>query len=264
MAIPVDSLQGIIAADDSEICTVQGRSFYRDEEDLIPLYPPSAFVHHYPLPKRRSEDSLNVSVAQENKTPILLISGVIKPFGKSVTPPAYLYGCAILGDGFLVPVIDGEVMLQTWQETQNSLGASTSIVDKTPQPVLNTLQRSVLVVDDSLTTRRNVTLTLQKFGYQVIQAGDGREALEALKQHHQIRVVVSDVEMPNMNGFEFLSACRKQYSKEQLPVIMLTSRSGEKHQKIAHVLGANYYLTKPYLEQDLRGAVDRCLEAVPC
>ncbi|NJN23764.1 MAG: response regulator [Acaryochloridaceae cyanobacterium RL_2_7] len=122
----------------------------------------------------------------------------------------------------------------------------------------------MLVVDDSLTTRRNITLTLQKFGYQVIQAGDGREALDQLKFHPQINAVLSDVEMPNMNGFEFLSQCRKEHPKDKLPVIMLTSRSGQKHQQIAQALGANIYLTKPYLEQDLRNALESCLEAIPC
>jgi chemotaxis family two-component system sensor histidine kinase/response regulator PixL len=223
-------------------------------------------------------------LAQENKTTILLIASgsemialevdniaaeqelVIKPFGRTVAPPSYLYGCAILGDGSLVPVIDGEVLLAQWQETEETSGLPLEGKSQSSMPLLpmDAYSRSILVVDDSLTTRQNVTLTLQKFGYQVIQAGDGREALDQLKAHPQIKAVVSDVEMPNMNGFEFLSACRKNYSKEQLPVIMLTSRSGSKHQKIAQVLGANHYLTKPYLEQDLRGALERCLEAVPC
>jgi two-component system, chemotaxis family, sensor histidine kinase and response regulator PixL len=130
-----------------------------------------------------------------------------------------------------------------------------------PQAVYQA-QQTILVVDDSLTTRQNLTLTLQKFGYQVIQAGDGKEALEKLRQEPSIKAVFSDVEMPIMNGFEFLSACRKSYSASVLPVIMLTSRSSDKHRGIAKLLGANHYLTKPYLELDLLHSLQTCLEEV--
>jgi chemotaxis family two-component system sensor histidine kinase/response regulator PixL len=62
---------------------------------------------------------------------------------------------------------------------------------------------------------------------------------------------VSDVEMPNMNGFEFLAACGKDVRYREIPIVMLTSRSGAKHRGVAQMLGASGYLTKPYLEQEL-------------
>ena len=278
MSIPVDSLQGIIAADPSDITTVQGQFFYCDDGELIPLFPSSNFMHQYPLPRKGGE--IANKVTQRDKTSIILIANstemlalevdyvteeqelVIKPFGKAVKAPTYLYGCAMMGDGALVPVLDPNIILSDWSNMRDSGGHQP--IKASPAPVISSYQKNILVVDDSLTTRRNITLTLQKFGYQVIQAGDGREALEQLKFNPQINAVLSDVEMPNMNGFEFLSQCRKEHTKEKLPVIMLTSRSGQKHQQIAHALGANFYLTKPYLEQDLRNALESCLEAVPC
>jgi two-component system, chemotaxis family, sensor histidine kinase and response regulator PixL len=123
------------------------------------------------------------------------------------------------------------------------------IADRTPV---------VLVVDDSLTTRQTLALTLQKAGYRVLQAKDGREGLEQLEREPDIKAVFSDVEMPRMNGFEFLAQCRQKHSKEQLPIIMLTSRGGDKHRQIAQYMGANDYLTKPYLAVDIL----RSLEAV--
>jgi len=107
------------------------------------------------------------------------------------------------------------------------------------------------VIDDSLTARQTLVLTLEKSGYRVIQAGDGREALEQLEKERYVQAIFCDVEMPIMNGFEFLTICRKQPATANLPVIMLTSRSGQKHREIAKLLGANAYLTKPYLEPDL-------------
>ncbi|HEY9825379.1 MAG TPA: response regulator [Stenomitos sp.] len=279
MAIPVDTLEAIVAADDANIQTLQGQQFYQDGEQLIPLYPPSSFARHYPLPKGFSGNTRSMALPQQGKVPLLLISNgqevialevdqvldeqelVIKPFGKAGTPPSYLYGCAILGDGSLVPVIDGAVLITQWHASGS--GEAPARIE----PIATPLQRdipTILVVDDSLTTRQNVTLTLQKFGYQVLQAGDGKEALDKLHQEPNIKAVVSDVEMPNMNGFEFLSACRKTRSPATLPIIMLTSRSSDKHRGIAKLLGANHYLTKPYLEQDLLKSLQTCLEEVPC
>jgi chemotaxis family two-component system sensor histidine kinase/response regulator PixL len=106
-------------------------------------------------------------------------------------------------------------------------------------------------VDDSLTVRQALYLTLEKFGYQVIQAGDGREAIEKLARSSEIQAVLCDVEMPNMNGFEFLAACGKDVRYREIPIVMLTSRSGAKHRGVAQMLGASGYLTKPYLEQEL-------------
>ncbi|NJN39476.1 MAG: response regulator [Acaryochloridaceae cyanobacterium CSU_3_4] len=272
MAIPVDTLVSIVAAVENDIESIDGQQFYRHQERQIPLYFPDAFAHRYPMPRGLTERPKVMTLPQEGKVPLLLIASgaeiialevdevldeqelVIKPFGSASAPPKYLFGCAILGDGMLVPVIDGSMLVSNWQ---NQL---TSAPIQQPKAVQQNVQ-TILVVDDSLTTRQNVTLTLQKFGYQVIQAGDGKEALEKLRQEPDIKAVFSDVEMPTMNGFEFLSACRKTHAASALPIIMLTSRSSDKHRGIAKLLGANEYLTKPYLEQDLLKSLQTCLEA---
>lgn len=284
MAIPVDTLLAIITAPDSDIQMLQGRQFYRYQDRLIPLYPQSSFSDHYPLPKNILEQPRSMALPQTGRVPLLIVSSgseaialevdhvlneqelVIKPFGRAITPPSYLYGCTILGDGSLLPVIDGSALIASWQRTATitSSSNSQSVDAETAQspgdsPAGTTVQskiqaanlQTILVVDDSLTTRQTLTLTLRKSGYHVVQAADGREALEQLKQEPGIQAVFCDVEMPKMNGFEFLSQCRPQYPKSSLPVIMLTSRGGEKHRSVAKLLGATAYLTKPYLEQDL-------------
>jgi two-component system, chemotaxis family, sensor histidine kinase and response regulator PixL len=271
MAIPVDTLVSIVAAVENDIESIDGQQFYRHQDRQIPLYFPDAFAHRYPMPRGLTERPKVMTLPQEGKVPLLLIASgteiialevdevldeqelVIKPFGSAGVPPKYLFGCAILGDGMLVPVIDGSMLVSGWHNQSMSAPiASPKIVQQNTQ--------TILVVDDSLTTRQNVTLTLQKFGYQVIQAGDGKEALEKLRQEPDIKAVFSDVEMPTMNGFEFLSACRKSHAASVLPIIMLTSRSSDKHRGIAKLLGANEYLTKPYLEQDLLKSLQTCLE----
>ena len=111
--------------------------------------------------------------------------------------------------------------------------------------------QSILIIDDSLTQRKLLVLTLEKAGCYVIQAGDGQEALTQLRQHPEIKLIICDIEMPRMNGFEFLYAYRQDSTLSQVDVIMLTSRSGHKHRQMSFELGARAYLTKPYSEQAL-------------
>ncbi|MFM7887653.1 MAG: response regulator [Pseudanabaena sp.] len=271
-SIAIDTLLGIVTVDSDAIQIIQGKEFFRFQNRLIPLYPTSIFADGYPLPKKSIETLSTESFTEDDQTTLLLLSSgseivvipidrvlneqelVVKPFGKAINPPPYLYGCTILGDGTLVPVIDSASLIAV----RSSITSSSLVTSETdsslptnnrkPQPIQ---RKTVLIVDDSLTTRQVLCLTLEKFGYQVIQAVDGREAINQLSRSKEIQVVLCDVEMPNMNGFEFLTACRKESRFANLPVVMLTSRGGAKHRGVAKMLGASGYLTKPYLEQEL-------------
>jgi len=119
----------------------------------------------------------------------------------------------------------------------------------------NKLPKVVLVVDDAISLRQTISLTLQKSGYQVIQAQNGVEALEKLQLHPEIQVVISDLEMPRMNGFELLGNFRQYPNLAKIPVVILTSRSAEKHRQLAQELGAKAYLTKPYLEHEFLSTI---------
>jgi CheY-like chemotaxis protein len=118
----------------------------------------------------------------------------------------------------------------------------------------------VLLVDDSITLRQTLTLILQKAGYQVLQAKDGYEAIDQLQLQTNIELVLCDIEMPRMNGFEFLKHRQQDSALLRIPVIILTSRSGEKHRLIAKELGATGYITKPFLEHKLLETVNEVME----
>ncbi|MBD2198178.1 MULTISPECIES: hybrid sensor histidine kinase/response regulator [Calothrix] len=209
---------------------------------------------------------------------------VIRPLGSAIAPPRYIYGCSNLASGNLILVIDPMLLLY-YEEMQATLETSVISADyATNQPALNasgvisnstpllapanstnktSSQQShsssanqnsskvLLVVDDALSLRQTLSLTLQKHGYQVLQAQNGVEALEKLQAYPEIKVVVSDLEMPRMNGFELLSHVRKSSNLADKPVVILTSRSADKHRQLAESLGATAYLTKPYLEDKL-------------
>jgi chemosensory pili system protein ChpA (sensor histidine kinase/response regulator) len=108
----------------------------------------------------------------------------------------------------------------------------------------------ILVVDDSITVRRVTQRLLQREGYRVAMAADGLQALERL-QEERPAVVLSDIEMPRMDGFDLARNIRADARLSSLPIIMITSRIAEKHREHAKELGVDHYLGKPYSEDEL-------------
>ncbi|MEH2057424.1 MAG: hybrid sensor histidine kinase/response regulator [Nostoc sp.] len=220
---------------------------------------------------------------------------VIRPLGNAIAPPKYIYGCSSLANGNLILVIDASLLVKSSEIQQTTLNiralpvasssnkkalpisghtfpstplltASTSTTTIKTQPSYsqepdNKSPKVVLVVDDAISLRQTLSLTLQKSGYQVIQAQNGVEALEKLQLHPEIQVVVSDLEMPRMNGFELLSNFRQYPNLEKIPVVILTSRSAEKHRQLAQELGAKAYLTKPYLEHEFLSTINSLINS---
>lgn len=217
---------------------------------------------------------------------------VIRPLGNAIAPPKYVYGCSSLANGNLILVIDGALILESNQNYPNTDTYYRPAFAPANQPALpisrnetttayletdeekptgvklpslpsseptTAVRPWVLVVDDAISLRQTISLTLQKYGYQVIQAQNGIEALEQLQRHSEVSLVVSDLEMPRMNGFELLSNIRQNPKLQAQPVIILTSRSAEKHRQLATALGATAYLTKPYLEHELLATVEGVL-----
>jgi chemosensory pili system protein ChpA (sensor histidine kinase/response regulator) len=118
----------------------------------------------------------------------------------------------------------------------------------------------VLVVDDSLTVRRVTQRLLQREGYRVTLAKDGLEGLEKLNEERPA-VLLSDIEMPRMDGFDLVRNLRADPKLADLPVIMITSRIAQKHKDYAAELGVDHYLGKPYAEEDLLSLVARYAKA---
>ena len=112
----------------------------------------------------------------------------------------------------------------------------------------------VLVVDDSITVRRVTQRLLKREGFRVVLAIDGLQALEVLREERPV-VVVSDIEMPRMDGLDLTRNIRRDAALAKLPIIMITSRIAQKHRDHAAALGVNHYLGKPYSEAELVGLV---------
>jgi chemosensory pili system protein ChpA (sensor histidine kinase/response regulator) len=113
---------------------------------------------------------------------------------------------------------------------------------------------TVMVVDDSLTVRKITGRLLAREGYQVLLAKDGVEALEQLLDVVP-DVMLVDIEMPRMDGFDLTRNVRADERLKAVPIIMITSRTAEKHRTYAFEIGVNHYLGKPYQEDELLGLV---------
>jgi chemotaxis protein histidine kinase CheA len=235
------------------------------EDHPVPLYPLSQLMQYTtPLSSGNRELQSSGLKSTAETVPILLLRRqsewigvevdrilgeqelVIRPMAETIAPPAYVYGCSVLGDGRLILVIDGVTLVEQ--------GMPTSHLSPAADPPELTLastptNRKVLVIDDSITVRQMLALTLAGAGYQVVQAQDGLDAIAQLQKHSDVQFITCDVEMPRLNGFEFLM--RHSQETGAAPVVMLTSRSNEKHQQLAQQLGAAGYMTKPFSEEKL-------------
>lgn len=294
-AIPSDSIEEIIIPTASQIKSTNEQKFLALGRQLIPIYSLAEHLqYNCPIIESESNSKAFKTIAppEDWSAPLLLLRRgsqlfalevvsllseqelVIKPYGKAIAAPAYSYGCTILSDGSLIPAFDGTALIGSIVGERVEPVISTTDIpvetvagiadiqgDKVDTPTsdrLNSL-KTIMVVDDSTALRRTMALTLEKAGYRVVQKKDGKEALNGFKQNPDLDLIICDVEMPVMNGFEFLGMRRRDSALSQVPTFMLTSRSGAKHRNLAIQLGADGYFTKPYVEQEFVSEVDKIL-----
>jgi chemosensory pili system protein ChpA (sensor histidine kinase/response regulator) len=169
---------------------------------------------------------------------------VVKNIGAQLARVVGISGATVLGDGEVVLILNPVALASRLQ----AAGVRSTVPETVPM-MMSTIP-TVMVVDDSLTVRKITSRLLTREGYQVILAKDGVDALEQLIDVMP-DVVLSDIEMPRMDGFDLLRNIRADQRLKELPVIMITSRTAEKHRNYAMEIGANHYLGKPFDEDEL-------------
>ncbi len=179
-------------------------------------------------------------------------SVMVKNMGKYLPRVHGISGVTIMGDGTLAPLLNLPELLSA------PIAVTAAVADLAAAARLQT--RRILVVDDSLSVRKGLMQLLQDAAYEVKGAGDGMEAIRVL-EFFQPHLVCTDMEMPNMNGMELAQHLRMSAATRQLPIIMITSRSTEKHREQAMRAGVDFYLTKPYTDDDLLKHVHNALQA---
>jgi chemotaxis protein histidine kinase CheA/ActR/RegA family two-component response regulator len=183
----------------------------------------------------------------------------IKPLQGPASKPVGIAGATVMGDGRIIPIADVMELIDL-AKGKITRHISTKWAMDMPAPTTQRQESMVLIVDDSITVRELLSLTFKRAGYRVEQARDGQEAWDKLRAGLPCDIVFCDIEMPRMDGLEFLSRVQKDPALSKVPVAMLTSRGSDRHRQIASQLGASGYFIKPYLEEALLHAAKRMIE----
>jgi chemosensory pili system protein ChpA (sensor histidine kinase/response regulator) len=172
---------------------------------------------------------------------------VVKPLGPQLAGIRGIAGATVLGDGKIVLILDIAALIRARARAPEA-----------PPPTARAPKEDdrtfVMVVDDSITVRRVTERLLERNGMRVVTAKDGVDAVQLL-QDHMPDIMLLDIEMPRMDGYELASHVRNDPRLRHIPIVMITSRVGDKHRNRAIEVGVDRYLGKPYQESDLLEAI---------
>ena len=275
-AVPLQQVEGIVRASPAELETYYAPDapLFKYAEVAYELHYLGEFVHGHRKPNL---------VGQQLPLPVLLVRGgeqrriavqvdgllgsrevVVKSVGAQLSSVAGISGATILGDGSVVIILDLQAMLRASLLTLR-LRAQMGAPAAAPVPALpageavSVKLRTVMVVDDSVTVRKVTSRLLERHGYKVVLAKDGMDAIARLEDVTP-DIMLLDIEMPRMDGFEVAALVRHNPRLEKLPIIMITSRTGEKHRERAFAIGVDAYMGKPFVDQKLLETLQELLE----
>ncbi len=175
---------------------------------------------------------------------------VVKNLGRYVPKIRGVVGAAILGDGSVASVVDLPELLRSESQRETGWSGTTTGLSPGSAGQRQSAAARAIVVDDSISARRALAKVARDAGFEVRAAIDGLEAV-ALLERMTPDIILTDMEMPRMNGLELTGHVRARAETRDIPVIMVTSRSTDKHRKQAEAAGVNVYLTKPFSEETL-------------
>ncbi len=286
LAFPTDVIEEMLLLEPEQVLTTPGSEVLKWEGEMIPLIRLGAWLT-FRCSRRVmtlegvptiSEPTV-LMIAQGEQLVALQVDrcwgeqeiAIRKVEGPLEMPPGFA-SCTILGDGKVVPLVDVASLLR-WIASERNPNTDSSLIGQLPQlstqsadnpPIVEyppTAKATILVVDDSINVRRFLALALEKAGYLVEQAKDGQDAVEKLLGGLHVQAVICDIEMPRLDGYGFLARIKSNPAFSDLPIAMLTSRTGDKHRQLAITLGASAYFSKPYNERELLGTLSDLINA---
>lgn len=261
VAIPTTSVLEILPCSElTQVSTTPPLVSWRQQS--IPVVSLLALLPYPNLPVDNSQSQVGIVLDGPDSPLVVTVDALIgerqlilKPFDDTVTIPPYLAGCTILGTGEVVPVVLPYHFGCLLQQPKLPTPAPAH-----PPRQQRTRRRTILVAEDSLANQRLLERVLTQQGYTVVICRDGQEALDELEQRHgSVDLVISDIEMPRLNGFNLLRQIRTNSYWHALPVVMLTSRTGNPHRDKAMSLGASAYMTKPVDPKKLLSGINLVL-----
>lgn len=259
-AIPTTTLAQILSPGIGKIGDVGGKRSYQLNQDV---YPSRSLNSLLGLPDDEETEQNNTVLLMQTAVGITAITVdrvvnsfdlVVKSMGAYVKDVRGVVGVSTLGDGSVVAVLDLASLLQSSEsggisiEGQGTSNNAIAAADAVLQP-------RVLIVDDSLSVRNSLSQLMNDGGYHVVVARDGLEAIDILDKERP-DIVLTDLEMPRMNGLELVNYIRKSERWSSMPIVMITSRTMAKHREQAEAAGVNRYITKPFAEDEVLASID--------
>ena len=264
-AIPLNTIEGIV-----RVSTYELEEYYKPEAPLYE-YAGREYRLQY-LGNLLNSDHHPKLQGQALPLPVILVRGaeqpmalqvdslmgsreiVVKSLGPQFGTVRGVSGATILGDGNVVVILDLPAMIRSdiLSERQRLAGLE-GAREASRRAEQST---TVMVVDDSVTVRKVTSRLLERNGMEVVTAKDGLDAVAQL-QDHRPDIILLDIEMPRMDGFEVASFVRHDDTLKDTPICMITSRTGEKHRERALSIGVNEYLGKPFQETELLDTIKR-------
>lgn len=180
------------------------------------------------------------------------IEVVVKPLGQQFSNLSGISAATIMGDGSVMLILDLIALMRNAALVKEGAKPAIGVRSSTES------KATILVVDDSVTVRKVTSRFLERQGFNVVLAKDGIDALEIL-QETTPDLMLLDIEMPRMDGFEVATQVRHNRRLQHLPIIMITSRTGEKHRERAYEIGVNDYMGKPFQENQLLNKIQALL-----
>ncbi|AZT85535.1 response regulator [Marinobacter sp. NP-4(2019)] len=264
-AIPLNTIEGIV-----RVSTYELEEYYKPDAPLYE-YAGQQYRLQY-LGNLLNSDHHPKLQGQALPLPVILVRGteqpmalqvdnlmgsreiVVKSLGPQFNSVRGVSGATILGDGNVVVILDLPAMIRSDILSERQRLASLEKARESAR--YEQRETLVMVVDDSVTVRKVTSRLLERNGMEVVTAKDGLDAVAQL-QDHRPDIILLDIEMPRMDGFEVASFVRHDDNLRDTPICMITSRTGEKHRERALAIGVNEYLGKPFQETELLETITR-------
>ena len=258
LAIPNASIEQVHYLTQGSIEEKQGKLFIQYQQKDIPVLALSTLLSWSTSRLVIDKGQSVLIIKYSGKQYALYVDHILKPLNITIktlkpwmTNITGVNGVCLLPDGVVAPVLNLFDLLRS--ALKKSLSAPINTIDSA---AININKNKILVVDDSLSNRTALRLLLESFGYEVGTAVDGADALQQLEKT-LFKLVITDLEMPNMNGLEMVESLRVGAETKNLPIIMVTSRSTSKHRTLAMQAGVDEYLTKPVDSYTLQTAIEQ-------
>ena len=258
-ALPIQVVQQILRIERKQLRQLDDDSVIRIKDRVYPVI--------------RLADRLNLrqrADASSDMVPTLLVSAggrtaaivvdriissrdiVVKSLGNHLQYLPGMIGATLMGDGTVVPILDAVDLVGVRLGRMHAVPRVTPVLPEPAEPAPVDRPIKVMIVDDSVSVRRVMSNLVRNAGMLDIVAKDGVDALGMLQSDdNNPDIFLLDIEMPRMDGFELLATLRGQLQYRETPIVMISSRAGEKHRAKAAELGASHYLTKPFRDQEL-------------